>query len=294
MILYVLVFLSYANDTYYGEFRVNKLVTVLPTDDYNITIIVPQDLEIDVSNNISVILPINATGKVAIYLDGKLLNNASLIGGKSIVPILSNLLTVGHHTIRAVYSGDSNYTSGENTTVFALVKKDIGLNVTVGNVTVVDGAVITVMTNMSYADGALIINVAGINYTANIKNNTASITLNPLNYGSYNVTVYYAGNNRYNVANVTAEFNVVKLNTTIVANAVENVITVSLDNRTTGIVYVEFDGKNYTGIIYKGNATIVLPVVHGKFDLTLVYEGDEKFNANTTSVLVIIYSIFSI
>ena len=281
---------SYANDTYYGEFRVNKLVTVLPKDDYNITIIVPQDLEIDVSNNISVILPINATGKVAIYMDGKLLNNASLISGKAIVPILSNLLTVGNHTIRAIYYGDINYTSGENTTVFTLVKKDIGLNVTVGNVTVVDGAVITVMTNMSYADGALIINVAGINYTANIKNNTASITLNPLDYGTYNVTVYYAGNNRYNVANVTAEFNVVKLNTTIVANAVENVITVSLDNRTSGIVYVEFDGKNYTGIIYKGNATIVLPVVHGKFDLTLVYEGDEKFNANTTSVSVIIHN----
>ena len=281
---------SYANDTYYGEFRVNKLVTVLPKDDYNITIIVPQDLEIDVSNNISVILPINATGKVAIYMDGKLLNNASLISGKAIVPILSNLLTVGNHTIRAIYYGDINYTSGENTTVFTLVKKDIGLNVTVGNVTVVDGAVITVMTNMSYADGALIINVAGINYTANIKNNTASITLNPLDYGTYNVTVYYAGNNRYNVANVTAEFNVVKLNTTIVANAVENVITVSLDNRTTGIVYVEFKGKNYTGIIYKGNATIILPVIDGKFDLTVMYDGDDKFNGNNTSVVVTIHN----
>ena len=87
-----------------------------------------------------------------------------------------------------------------------------------------DKAIITVTTNMTGADGVVVINVDGVNYTADIKNTTASVTIANLAYGTYNVTIYYNGNNRYNAANATAKLGVAKLNTTIVANAVENVI----------------------------------------------------------------------
>jgi len=282
--------ISYANDTYYGAFNVTKYVVVRPTSDYNITIVVPGNPKVAIDENITVILPNNATGKVAIYLDGKLLVNASLVNGKAIVPVAGSLLTAGNHTVRAVYYGDVNYTVGENTTVFKVTKSDIKVDVSVANVTVVDNVVIVITTNMTNADGSVIINIGGINYTATISNNITSISLNPFAYGNYTVKVYYNGNDRYSAANASAKFNVAKLNTTIITNATENVIQISLDNRTTGIVYVVFEGKNYTAVLYKGNATITLPIVHGRHDLVLVYEGDDKFNANSTPVIVRIHN----
>ena len=281
---------SYTNDTYFGEFSVNKVVSVVPTSDYNLIINNPINPEIGVNNNITVILPENATGKVAVYLDGNLLENASLVAGKAVISVLGNLLTDGNHTVRAIYYGDVNYTASENNTKFTLNKQNISLDIDVDNVTVVDEIVVTVTTNMTNADGGLVINIGGTNYTANIKNNVASITVNALPYGDYNISVYYNGNNKYNAANATAKFNVAKLNTTIVATVVENVINITVDARASGIVYVEFKGKNYTGIIYKGNATIVLPVDNGKFDLTVRYDGDEKFNANSTPIEVVMHN----
>ena len=277
---------SYIYDSYYPEFTVTRNVTVVPTSNYNIVIENPVNPEIGVDNNITVILPENATGNVAVYLDGKLLENASLVDGKAIISVLGNLLTDGNHSIRAIYYGDVNYTIGENNTDFIVSKQNISFNVTVVNVTVVDQAIVNITTNITGAECNVIINVAGTNYTAVIKNNIASVTLNNLAYGDYDVFVYFAGNNKYNAANATTRFNVAKLNTTIVTNASENIITVTLNNRTTGIVYVEFKGKNYTGIIYNGDATIVLPVDNGRFDLTVIYDGDEKFNANSTPVVV--------
>jgi len=282
--------ISYGNDAYYGEFSVNKVISVLPINNYDIFIINPSNPQIGVDNNIEVIVPSNATGKIAVYLDGKLLENASIVDGNAIIPVSGNLLTYGNHTIRAVYYGDVNYTENENNALFTISKQDISLNVVVDNVTVIDKVIVSITTNMGGADGGLVIDIGGTNYTVNIKNNTASITLNALQYGNYNVTAYYAGNDKYNAANATTRFNVAKLNTTIIATAAENIINVTLDSRATGIVYVEFKGKNYTGVIYKGKATIALPVIDGKFDLSVMYDGDEKFNQNNTLVAVTIHN----
>ena len=82
----------------------------------------------------------------------------------------------------AIYYGDVNYTASENNTKFTLNKQNISLDIDVDNVTVVDEIVVTVTTNMTNDDGGLVINIGGTNYTANIKNNVASITVNALPY----------------------------------------------------------------------------------------------------------------
>ncbi|RAP51629.1 MAG: hypothetical protein BZ137_09830, partial [Methanosphaera sp. rholeuAM130] len=60
--------------------------------------------------------------------------------------------------------------------------------------------------------------------TANINGNTASVTLNKLTFGDYDIAVYYNGNNKYNKANATGKVNIYKLNTTVDAVSDANVI----------------------------------------------------------------------
>ena len=282
--------ISYSNDPYYGKFSVNKTVVVNKFSDYNIVVVNPVDPEVDVDNTISIVLPGNATGNVAVYLDGILLENATLNDGQAIINVLGNLLSAGNHTIRAVYYGDVNYTAGENSTVFNVFKQNITVSVSATNVSVFDNSVVTITTNLTNADGMVIVNVNGVNYTANINGNTASVTLNKLAFGDYNITVYYNGNNKYNKANATGKVNIYKLNTTMDAVSDANVINVRLDNRTSGLVYVEFNGTKYGGVIFNGTASIVLPMINGTYDLVVKFDGDNNFNANTTDVTVTIYN----
>ena len=282
--------ISYSNDPYYGVFSVNKTVVVNKFSDYNIVIVNPVNPEVDVDNTISIVLPANATGNVAVYLDGKLLENATLNDGQAIINVLGNLLSAGNHTIRAVYYGDVNYTAGENSSVFNVFKQNITVSVVATNVSVFDNSVVSITTNLTNADGIVIVNVNGVNYTANINGNTASVTLNKLAFGDYDITVYYNGNNKYNKANATGKLNIYKLNTTVDAVSDANVISVKLDNRTSGLVYVEFNGTKYSGVIFNGTASIVLPMINGTYDLVVKFDGDNNFNANNTDVTVTIYN----
>ena len=82
---------------------------------------------------------------------------------------------------------------------------------------------------------------------------------------------------------------VVKLNTTIDANATVNIVNVTVNENATGFITVTFMGRNYTEIIKNGKVSIELPYKAGTYNnVGVYYSGDEHFNANSTNITVVI------
>ena len=88
----------------------------------------------------------------------------------------------------------------------------------------------------------------------------------------------------------TTQFKVSKVNSTIQASAKDitvgksQTITVAAPEGATGRVLVEINGVGYYGTIVNGKAKIVIPELPaGKYDLTIRYEGDDKFLPTTTT-----------
>ena len=78
---------------------------------------------------ITVILPVNATGNITVSLDDIINITVETIKGSSSSLVYLNELSVGNHTVRFTYGGDENYSS--NSTVIILDVSKFNLNLTV-------------------------------------------------------------------------------------------------------------------------------------------------------------------
>ena len=97
----------------------------------------------------------------------------------------------------------------------------------------------------------------------------------------------------YNSANNTAEFVVSKISdyemnvtyTNITDNATK--VTVSLPDDATGLVTINVNGTNFTGVIYKGKAVIdVVNLTNPGYPYIAIWDGDEKYvNASKSGII---------
>ena len=198
-------------------------------------------------------------------------------------------MTAGNHTIRVVYSGDSNYTSGENTTEFTLTKRASNINATAINIKVGDVEIITVNAPKDIS-GVILLNINGNKYYVDINNGSGSINITKLTNGTYNVIASYEGNDLYNASNYTTQFNVTKISDynivvdygKVVNNATK--VNVTLPNDATGLVTIIINGTNFTGTVYKGKSSIeVTNIVNPKYDYVVIWEGDDKYTNGSKS-----------
>ena len=126
---------------------------------------------------------------------------------------------------------------------------------------------------------------------------TASLDVYNLAVGTYDVTVTYNGNENYNTATATAEFNVTKADSAMKVDADTYIkvgdnatITVELPENATGNVTVEIDGVKYTSDnITDGVVKFTIEnLTYGNKTIAITYSGDGNHSANfTTSRLVV-------
>lgn len=258
--------------------------------------------------------------------------------------VVISKLSEGSHNIKITYSGDDKYLENTKSIVLTGEKVTPVDNTTqpVDNTTNTtqpdDNTTNTSDTNQSVsvpdeaftipengsdysislpsdAKGTLTVTVDGNEYSQELVNGKATVTVPELSEGSHNVTVTYSGDSKY--AQVTKSTVVVKdpVNSTIGNNTGNNTgdnnstsenttqpvpdkaftipedgsdYSISLPGDATGTLTVTVDGKEYSQKLVNGKATVSIPELsEGSHNITVSYSGDSKYSPiSKTSVVV--------
>ena len=230
-------------------------------------------LEFTVTNSTPVVVTIN--GKVYTPVDGKYIFEAK---------------ELGNYTIVARSNETDDYYAGFNTTTFKVIKHNSFVNVTGDEIDVGETAVITIVAPNHH--GTAIVNINGVNYSVAITDGNGQLKVTGLTKGTYDVNVTYIENDKYyssinNTAKVVvsqkeSEVNVEFTNITKGDVAIFNITVTPAD--ATGNITVKVGDKTYTVGVVSGKAQLIVPdLAVGDYDITVTYNGDDKYESSSTT-----------
>ena len=260
----------------------NALLTVSKADPaLNVLI---SDVGYDGVFNINVAL----TGVDAIGLNGNVIvtvNNkdysVNIVNGKGTA--VGVKLAAGTYDFTAAWAGNDNYNAVGDSGKFSVAKVDSIIDVAVSDIKVGEDAVISVKL-LSDATGSVTVTVNGKDYTANVVNGRATVSVSDLKAGNYDVVAKYSGDNNYNAAVATSSFTVSKVDSTMDVTINDIVfggdltVDVVLPVDATGEVIITVDGTSYTAGINDGKATqVVKDLTAGSHVVVVKYAGDDKY-----------------
>lgn len=207
---------------------------------------------------------------------------------KVIIPGLSS----GNYNVFVIFQGNEKYNPSNATDVFNVAKLDSITTINVDDINIGEDATIIIKVSDN-ATGIVTVGVNNQYYNITINNGTGSLKLNNLTAGVYNVSADYLGDDIYLPSKNTTDFKVNKLNTpisVIIENKTDSVIIkIIVPSDATGNVTVTVNGKNYTSEIVNGTAVITINgLSEGSYNVTVVYDGDDKYLANSTNSSFII------
>ena len=194
-------------------------------------------------------------------------------------------LAAGSYNFNARFAGSNNYNEVSDSGKFNVYKVDSAIGITVKDINVGEDAVITVKL-FSDATGELTVTVNGKDYTANVVNGRATVSVSDLKAGNYDVVAKYSGDNNYNAAVATSSFTVSKVDSTmdVTVNDIvfggDLIVDAVLPDDATGEVIITVDGTSYTAGINDGKATqVVKDLTAGSHVVVVKYAGDDKYTA---------------
>ena len=272
---------NYAGDNKYlpssnsANFTVSKVSSSVIVDVGDI--VVGEDAVIGVS------VPDIVSGVVNVTVNGRSYNVA-IVDGKGVL-IISNL-AAGDYDVNVNYAGDNKYVASSNSTKFTISKLPSSVLVNVKDIVVGEDAVISIALPED-ATGNVTVNVNGKNYTAVVKYGVASVTISNLANGTYNVSVFYNGNDIYMPMENSTNFTVSKVSdynmTVDIADIIKGenaTITVTVPKDGTGSVVVTINGTDYKGTVTNGTAKVIIPGLdEGTYKVVTFYTGDAKYDS---------------
>ena len=194
-------------------------------------------------------------------------------------------LAAGSYNFNARFAGSNNYNDVSDSGKFNVYKVDSAIDVAVSDIKVGEDVVITVNL-LGDATGEVTVTVDGKDYTANVVNGRATVSVPDLKASNYDVVVKYSGDNNYNAAVATSSFTVSKVDSTMDVTVNDIVfggdLTVDavLPVDATGEVIITVDGTSYTAGINDGKATqVVKDLTAGSHVVVVKYAGDDKYTA---------------
>ena len=265
----------------------------------NKIIVKPADLNIDIKDIlagetevITANLPANATGNITFIVDGKTYNK-TLKNGAANVEIAN--LGLGKHSLKVIYSGDSNYINNTKEVEFNI--KNSLSSITINSIKDgIYGESITITANITRgADGNVTFTIDSDSKTVEIVNGVAKVTFNKVNAGDKTVKATYNGNNIYQGSSDSKEFKIAKAPSNISITTSEIVegqnvrIWAIVNDDATGNVTFRILGlyspRNKT--ISNGNASwLISPLTSGSYTINAYYNGDNNYlSSNTTMVI---------
>ncbi|WP_296888771.1 Ig-like domain repeat protein [uncultured Methanobrevibacter sp.] len=229
----------------------------------------------------------NATGTLTVEIAGKTYTK-ELNNGSAVVDI--NNLNPGSYDLRIIYSGDNVYTKAEKLVSLEIPKIKVAFD---------DGTLTVNSTSVNVdlpfdATGNITVVVSAKSFIKELTDGKATVNIDDLAPGSYNATVTYSGDGKYESATKIINVNVAKVevelnNNTLVVDSqnVSSGVSINLPEDATGTLTVTVDGKNYTETLTNGKATVNIPeLADGSHNITVTYSGDGKYESITkTSVI---------
>ena len=192
-------------------------------------------------------------------------------------------LAAGSYNFNARFAGSNNYNEVSDSGKFNVYKVDSAIGITVKDINVGEDAVITVKL-FSDATGELTVTVNGKDYTANVVNGRATVSVSDLKAGNYDVVAKYSGDNNYNAAVATSSFTVSKVDSTmdVTVNDIvfggDLIVDAVLPVDATGEVVITVNGVDYHVSIENGKATgTISGLAAGDYTVAIKYVGDDKY-----------------
>ena len=192
-------------------------------------------------------------------------------------------LAAGSYNFNARFAGSNNYNEVSDSGKFNVYKVDSAIGITVKDINVGEDAVITVKL-FSDATGELTVTVNGKDYTANVVNGRATVSVSDLKAGNYDVVAKYSGDNNYNAAVATSSFTVSKVDSTmdVTVNDIvfggDLIVDAVLPVDATGEVVITVNGVDYHVSIENGKATETISgLAAGDYTVAIKYVGDDKY-----------------
>ena len=280
--------IAYSGDVKYGatektiQFEIPKISTTLENMIVKSNITVP---------TISAILPFDTTGNITVVVSGKSYTK-ELINGNATVDL--DGLAPGSYNATVAYSGDGKYDSSAKIVNVIVPKVAVELN---NDTLVIDGKNGSSSVSIdlpSDATGTLTVTVDGKTFSESIVDSKATVNVDGLAPGSYNATVTYSGDSKYDSITKTIDVNVPKVvtelnNNTLVIDSqnVSSGVNINLPEDATGTLSVTVDGKTYTENLVNGKATVNIPeLADGEYNMTVTYSGDGKYEGITKTTLI--------
>ncbi len=205
-------------------------------------------------------------------------------------------LKAGTYSVTLKYAGNYKYNAESITKTFTVSKSSPGIKVTAQDIKVGEIAVIKVSL-ASDAPGNVWITVNGESCKVKISNGMATLNLSDLKAGTYDVSVKYNGNYKYNAQTVSKTFTASKSSPglNIRANNIDfgvKDIIANLANDATGNISITVNGESYNVKINNGVATLRLSgLEEGTYDVKVKYAGDDKYTAQTKSRTVTVKKV---
>ncbi|MEE0943548.1 MAG: Ig-like domain repeat protein [Methanobrevibacter sp.] len=236
----------------------NIIVTYSGDDKYvnksSESILTAEKVELDITNEtlnvetpegtvnpeFSIALPNDATGNLTVIVNNKTYTQ-ELVNGSAKITV--DDLTPGDYNATVTYTGDDKYDAITTTTNLTVPKVDVPIN---NNTFVTDTPKGTTTPEFSInlpndATGNLTVIINGKNYTQELVNGSAKVTIPNLTPGDYNATVTYSGDDKYD--------SIVSNTTVSVPKPVLTAKNISMlyTSGTKYTVQVKVDGKAVTG-----------------------------------------------
>jgi large repetitive protein len=243
-------------------------------------------------------------GTVSFQDSGTVIGIAPLTGGVASLPIAT--LSLGGHSIIAVYSGDTNHSASQSRVLkqqilqpasIALIS---GVNPSTAEIPVIFTAKLTGVQGLvptgtvTFRDGATILGVIPADTTG-----TATFSISSLAVGSHSIVAAYSGDTNYQPLNSAVLQQTVQIaNTSVTLTSSANPATANTSltftaavkgtgGATTGSVTFR-DGTTVLGnsAVNAGVATFSMTSLSpGQHSVTAVYSGDSNNSPNTSAIL---------
>ncbi len=181
-------------------------------------------------------------------------------------------LAAGSYNFNARFAGSNNYNEVSDSGKFNVYKVDSAIGITVKDINVGEDAVITVKL-FSDATGELTVTVNGKDYTANVVNGRATVSVSDLKAGNYDVVAKYSGDNNYNAAVAASSFTVSKV-------VIEATLTGVNGAPLSGNVIVTVAGKEYIVEVTDGKGIFTGDkLAAGTYGFATAWAGNDNYNA---------------
>ena len=264
---------KYLPDTKQVSFEVTKADAL-----FNVSV---EDVEFGEAAVIRATFPSDATGRAVLSIGGNTLT-ATIRNG--VATFITSGLLPDTYTATVTYNGNAKYGSAVQTAEFTVFKLEPSIDVSAGDIEYGQDANI-IVTLPDDATGYVNIIVSGSEYSAEIVDGIAELSIPSLKAGEYDVSAVYDGDEIYTPVSATAAFKVSKVNVTIdiivsdVSAGENSKISIILPDDATGGLHYTAGGS--TGYIsnFKGGK-YVIEAVYGQAGTVSVkasYDGNDKY-----------------